>query len=108
MHIKPTLTSDKIGSYQVENGYISLNDCTDLNKENCYRKAGGNVIINPVRSARLNTKDTFSFKYGRVEVIAKAPLGDWLWPGKDKFGFIHLIKKNRLCQRDCINSHRTF
>lgn len=92
----------------MENGYISLNDCTDLDKENCHRKASGNVIINPVRSARLNTKDSFSFKYGRVEVIAKAPLGDWLWPGKEKLGFdsFHLIKKNQLCQRDCINNQR--
>lgn len=81
LHIKPTLTSSKIGRYQVENGYIFLDDCTDTYVDNCERKAGGNIIINPVRSAHLNTKNSFSFKYGRVEVIAKAPTGDWLWPG---------------------------
>jgi len=41
--------------------------------------AGGN-IINPVMSARLRTVESFSFKYGKVEVRAKLPAGDWLWP----------------------------
>lgn len=38
------------------------------------------TIINPVRSARLNTKGKKSIKYGRIEVTAKMPVGDWLWP----------------------------
>jgi hypothetical protein len=38
------------------------------------------TIINPVRSARLTTKGTKSILYGRVEVTAKLPQGDWLWP----------------------------
>lgn len=82
LHIKPTLTASKIGYSAVENSHVRIDDCTDQNKENCECKAGGNVIINPVRSARLITKDSFSFKYGRAEVIAKIPQGDWLWPGK--------------------------
>jgi beta-glucanase (GH16 family) len=31
-------------------------------------------------SAKLTTINSFSFKYGRVEVRAKLPRGDWLWP----------------------------
>jgi len=31
-------------------------------------------------SARLRTVNSFSFKYGRVEVTAKMPKGDWIWP----------------------------
>lgn len=38
------------------------------------------TIVNPVRSARINTKKGASIKYGRVEVVAKLPVGDWLWP----------------------------
>lgn len=82
LYIKPTLTANKIGRYEVENGYVHLNDCTDSIEQNCKRQAGGDIIINPIRSARLNTKNSFTFKYGRVEVIAKFPKGDWLWPGK--------------------------
>jgi hypothetical protein len=37
-------------------------------------------IINPVRSARLTTSGNVAIKYGRVEVVAKMPKGDWLWP----------------------------
>ncbi|XP_031639779.1 beta-1,3-glucan-binding protein-like isoform X3 [Contarinia nasturtii] len=80
LNIKPTLTAQKIGYDKVENGSIHLNDCTDANKSNCERKTDGNSIINPIRSARLHTKSSFAFKYGRVEVIAKMPIGDWLWP----------------------------
>lgn len=36
--------------------------------------------MNPIQSARLRTANTFSFKYGRLEVEAKLPKGDWLWP----------------------------
>jgi beta-glucanase (GH16 family) len=38
------------------------------------------TIINPVRSARLNTKGKKTLRYGRVEVVAKMPKGNWLWP----------------------------
>lgn len=36
--------------------------------------------MNPIRSARLRTAESFSFKYGTVEVRAKLPTGDWIWP----------------------------
>lgn len=81
LHIKPSLSADKIGYDTVESGYVHLDDCTDSNQANCERQAGGNIVINPVRSARLTTGSSFSFKYGHVEVIAKIPQGDWLWPG---------------------------
>lgn len=37
-------------------------------------------IIQPVKSGRINTKKGATIKYGRVEVTAKMPEGDWLWP----------------------------
>jgi len=33
-----------------------------------------------VISGKLTTVQSFSFTYGRVEVRAKLPKGDWLWP----------------------------
>lgn len=38
------------------------------------------TVINPVRSARLTTAGRKSITYGRIEVVAKLPAGDWLWP----------------------------
>jgi hypothetical protein len=36
----------------------------------------------PIISARLNSKEAFAFKYGQLEVRAKVPEGDWIWPGR--------------------------
>lgn len=49
-------------------------------------------ILNPIRSAKLTTVDSFAFKYGRVEVKAKMPTGDWLWPGKLNYKHNYIIK----------------
>ncbi|KAJ3994920.1 glycoside hydrolase family 16 protein [Lentinula boryana] len=45
------------------------------------------TIVNPVQSARISTlmnaqsgSGNGSTKYGRVEIRAKMPTGDWLWP----------------------------
>jgi len=38
------------------------------------------AIVPPVLSGRINTKKGGTIKYGRVEVTAKMPEGDWLWP----------------------------
>jgi beta-glucanase (GH16 family) len=57
--------------------------CTNQDNGGCWRAgnlAGGAGNIPPVMSARLRTAHKFSFKYGRVVVRAKMPVGDWLWP----------------------------
>lgn len=106
LYITPTLTSDMIGEAALLNGYtVNLTDtktCTaepvpwvdrsqSLNiKEmsignadtNCQIRSNNTLgtIIPPIQSARLITNGTFSMKYGKVEVRAKMPKGDWLWP----------------------------
>lgn len=47
---------------------------------NITSNATTSTIINPVRSARLTTKGKHAITYGRIEVVAKLPQGDWLWP----------------------------
>ncbi|KAH8830091.1 concanavalin A-like lectin/glucanase domain-containing protein [Flagelloscypha sp. PMI_526] len=37
-------------------------------------------VINPVQSARLTTRYSANIKFGKVEIRAKLPRGDWLWP----------------------------
>ncbi|KAJ8930601.1 hypothetical protein NQ314_016571 [Rhamnusium bicolor] len=34
----------------------------------------------PVISSQISTKNKFSFKYGKVEIRAKLPKGDWIYP----------------------------
>jgi len=49
--------------------------------------ATAGTVVNPVQSARISTlmnaqsgSGNGSTKYGRVEIRAKMPTGDWLWP----------------------------
>ena len=76
--IKPTLTADEYDAWFLHSGTIDLGpDCTD---SSCSRTGYYDYIIPPVQSAKITSKNKFSFKYGRVEFEAKLPKGDWLWP----------------------------
>lgn len=83
LYIVPTLTSDVIGTSAIFDGFTyNITGCTALNASSC--GAVSNVttrtVINPVQSARLTTINSSSIQYGRVEIRAKNPAGDWLWP----------------------------
>jgi len=96
LYIVPTLTSDEIGTDAVYNGHTyNLTDCTynitrdahtEFDPQAYYRACGGvsnstsGMVIPPIQSARLSTKRSASIKYGKVEVRAKLPRGDWIWP----------------------------
>ena len=88
LYITPTLLVDEIGEAALRNGYtINLwgsmpsNMCTAPYFYGCIRTSGaGGNVLNPIRSARIRTAESFNFKYGRVEVSAQLPRGDWLWP----------------------------
>ena len=89
LHITPTLTvnTTNITMAQIYDGY-TLNLTTDgtctssdpFGSCSIYSNRTAGTIINPVRSARLTTKGKKTIKYGRVEVVARMPKGDWLWP----------------------------
>ena len=69
---------------QTNNVINLLNDgsCTSDIWSNCVAVTNttNGTVINPVKSARLNTKRGASIKFGRIEVVAKLPAGSWLWP----------------------------
>ena len=87
-HIKPTLTEDRIGLANLKSNYrmdmwggSPADECTGNNFYGCERQSGaGGNILNPIQSAKITTATTFNFKFGRVEIVAKLPKGDWLWP----------------------------
>lgn len=68
------------GSYNVWGG-TPADQCTSNAFYGCERSAAasGNYI-NPISSARVRTAESFGFTYGRVEVTAQLPKGDWIWP----------------------------
>jgi beta-glucanase (GH16 family) len=69
---------------QSEGSSINITDsgCTSRLAADCFASSNSTLdsIINPVKSARISTKKSLSIKYGRVEVRARMPKGDWLWP----------------------------
>lgn len=90
LHIVPTLTTEStdITLDEMYDNYV-VNLTTDgtcthprLDIDSCSIRSNktAGTIINPVRSARINTKGKKTIKYGKVEVVAKMPKGSWLWP----------------------------
>jgi len=93
LYIKPTLTSDKYGEAFLTSGMLDIwgngpSACTGNAFYGCFRQGTGSNLVNPLQSARLRTWETFALKYGKVEVEAKMPAGDWIWPA------IWLLPKN--------------
>ncbi|ELT90436.1 hypothetical protein CAPTEDRAFT_222704 [Capitella teleta] len=84
--LQPIPTSDKYGEAFLSSGMISLwghqphNLCTGNAWYGCERVGNPTNFLNPIQSARLRSAKSFNLKYGRVEVEAKLPKGDWLWP----------------------------
>eukprot|EP00823_Brevimastigomonas_motovehiculus_P009037 TRINITY_DN8709_c0_g1_i1.p1 TRINITY_DN8709_c0_g1~~TRINITY_DN8709_c0_g1_i1.p1 ORF type:complete len:358 (-),score=70.48 TRINITY_DN8709_c0_g1_i1:262-1335(-) len=89
LYMRPTLTADKVGEEHMDRDYnLDLwggagpaTECTSNQFWGCFRSAGaGGNVLPPIQSARLRTANSFSFKYGHIQVRAKIPKGDWLWP----------------------------
>ena len=78
------VAADEIGTDAIFDGKTyNLTGCTEtFNASACNVRSnkGTNTVINPVKSARISTVDSVSIVYGKVEVKAKMPRGDWLWP----------------------------
>lgn len=101
LYIVPTLTSDNIGSAAILDGAVyNISGCTfNLTSPNngtlpnglfdvegytaacsAVSNATSGTVINPAQSARLTTVNSANIRFGRVEIRAKMPTGDWLWP----------------------------
>ncbi|KAL9630233.1 MAG: hypothetical protein Q9164_006524 [Protoblastenia rupestris] len=80
LHIKPTLQDSRLIT---QNQTLKLDSsCTGTTFFECnaLTNTTNATIIPPVKSGRINTKKGATIRYGRVEVMATLPTGDWLWP----------------------------
>jgi len=80
LYICPTLTIDRFGEDRFNHGTLNARelwgDCDpDWGGDSCQTQGHSN---RPIMSASMRSKG--DIKYGRVEVRAKLPVGDWLWP----------------------------
>ncbi|KAI1436927.1 glycoside hydrolase family 16 protein [Xylaria sp. CBS 124048] len=84
LFIKPTLQDASLITKDTLMDLLKDGSCTSNSYSDCVAAtnttAGNATIVPPTRSGRINTKKSTAIKYGRVEVTAKLPTGDWLWP----------------------------
>lgn len=82
--IKPTLQDAKLIEKDTYIDLIADGTCTSDIPANCIAATntttGNATIVPPTKSGRINSRKGGKIKYGRVEVEAKLPVGDWLWP----------------------------
>ncbi|XP_023162081.2 gram-negative bacteria-binding protein 1 isoform X2 [Drosophila hydei] len=81
--IEPKLWSSYRPDLHITNAQLDLSDrCTGTHnrQKECVLLTSGPHIMPPVVVPRLSTKESFAFKYGRIDIRAKLPKGDWLVP----------------------------
>lgn len=87
LYLVPTLTVENLWApyFNLDGFKLDLTaagNCTGTADSDCL--AGNNFdegrMVNPVQSTRITTKKSYSIRYGKVEVRAKLPTGNWLWP----------------------------
>ncbi|KAJ0178106.1 hypothetical protein K1T71_005929 [Dendrolimus kikuchii] len=79
--IKPVMLESRFGTGKVNQELDLTSRCTGrMELMECSRTASGAYILPPVMTASLNTRNKFNFKFGKVEVRAKLPSGNWLLP----------------------------
>lgn len=87
LHIRPILTAEQLGEAAVVNGgTIDMwgtdppSWCTGNAFYGCMRSSNGNNYLNPIQSGLIRSIGSVSFTYGKVEIRARMPKGDWIWP----------------------------
>ncbi|KAJ9639143.1 uncharacterized protein PV06_09198 [Exophiala oligosperma] len=83
LHITPTLQDEYLMTHNVSLNLFDRGTCTTTGWDNCVSVTNttNGTVINPVKSGRINTSPGANIRFGRIEVVAKLPEGDWLWPG---------------------------
>ncbi|KAJ9155186.1 Beta-1,3-glucan-binding protein [Pleurostoma richardsiae] len=82
--IKATLQDESLIDQNTVIDLLKDGTCTSTVASDCIAAtnitSGNSSIVPPTLSGRITTKKGATIKYGRVEVTAKLPEGDWLWP----------------------------
>jgi beta-glucanase (GH16 family) len=80
--IKPTLQDATLVEQDNILNLTADGTCSSNILSNCVSitNSSAGTIIQPAKSGRINSKAGATIRYGRVQVTAKLPSGDWLWP----------------------------
>lgn len=83
LYLQPTITNQdpRFGGNFLTTGIMDMTTlfgvCTESGRFGCHRE-GQYGLLPPVMSGKVKSKKTI--RYGSVEVRAKIPRGEWLWP----------------------------
>ncbi|XP_047516561.1 beta-1,3-glucan-binding protein-like [Pieris napi] len=81
LNIYPLLTENKFREGILDESLDLSNTCTGtIGTRECNRTAWGAQILPPVYTGKVTTKNKFNFKFGKIEIRAKLPGGNWLIP----------------------------
>ncbi|EXJ84344.1 hypothetical protein A1O3_05011 [Capronia epimyces CBS 606.96] len=82
LHIQPTLQDEYLMTHNATVNLLDRGTCTANTWADCVAVTNttNGTVVNPVKSGRINTSRGANLRFGRVEVVAKLPQGDWLWP----------------------------
>lgn len=82
LHIMPTLPWYNASEDGVALNLTDMGICTGNTDIQCaaITNSTNSTYLPPVQSARLNTRLGANIRYGKIEVTARLPVGDWLWP----------------------------
>lgn len=74
LHLKPNAVAEAD-----VRGTLNLRDgCTGTESIECFYEHRSSFLLPPVKSAKIVS--TTSFKYGKIEIRAQLPRGDWIFP----------------------------
>ncbi|XP_026494141.2 beta-1,3-glucan-binding protein-like [Vanessa tameamea] len=81
LNIKPVLTESQFHEGFLNENWDLTNTCTGkVSTKECSQTASGAQILPPVITGKINTRNHFNFKFGKIEIRAKLPAGSWLIP----------------------------
>ncbi|KAL1304605.1 hypothetical protein AAFC00_003574 [Neodothiora populina] len=80
--IKPTLQDQALLETNNVINLLKDGSCSSTVWSDCVAVTNttNGTIVNPVKSGRVSTRNGAQIKFGRIEVEARMPDGDWLWP----------------------------
>ncbi|KAB0798120.1 hypothetical protein PPYR_09113 [Photinus pyralis] len=83
LHIRPTLVDSRLGpkATLTITEYDIGENCTGVpDSLECVQRPKAWMVLPPIFSSQITTKYRMSFVYGTIEVRAKLPKGDWIYP----------------------------
>ncbi|XP_013136480.1 PREDICTED: beta-1,3-glucan-binding protein-like [Papilio polytes] len=81
LSISPSLLQSKYNEDIINERLDLANTCTGrMGTRECAQVASGFLILPPVITGKLTTKNKFNFRFGRIEIRAKLTEGNWLIP----------------------------